>query len=70
VIVVIAGQLWTFVAGGGISAVLVGLQVFPIVIVGGARQHDRNHLAAMIIGLIDSLTTGYLGAVLAEGSAT
>jgi branched-chain amino acid transport system permease protein len=32
VIAVLAGLLWTFIAGGGISAVVVGLKVFPIVI--------------------------------------
>src|SRR6516225_11061374 len=35
VISVAAGVLWTFVSGGGFGAALVGLKVFPIVIVGG-----------------------------------
>jgi branched-chain amino acid transport system permease protein len=34
-IAVIAGVLWTLVAGGGIGAALVGLKIFPIVIIGG-----------------------------------
>jgi len=34
VVAVLAGLLWTFITGGGISAVLVGLKVFPIVIIG------------------------------------
>lgn len=35
VICVAAGTLWTFVSGGGFGAALVGLKVFPIVIIGG-----------------------------------
>ena len=32
---VIAGVLWVFVAGGGFGVALVGLKIFPIVIIGG-----------------------------------
>src|SRR5262245_38332601 len=32
---VLGGTLWTFVSGGGLGIVLVGLKVFPIVIIGG-----------------------------------
>src|SRR5205814_1298863 len=35
VVSVLAGTLWTLVAGGGLGMVLVGLKVFPIVIIGG-----------------------------------
>src|SRR6266513_1242779 len=35
VISVLAGTLWTIAAGGGLGIVLVGLRVFPIVIIGG-----------------------------------
>lgn len=66
-IAVIAGVLWTLVAGGGISAALVGLKVFPIVIVGGLDSIIGTITAAMIIGLIESLTTGYLDARLGGG---
>ena len=70
VIAVIAGVLWTFVAGGGISAVLVGLKVFPIVIIGGLDSIVGTIIGAMIIGLIESLTTGYLDASLGGGFST
>lgn len=70
VIAVIAGVLWTATAGGGISAVLVGLKVFPIVIIGGLDSILGTIVGAMIIGLIESLTTGYLDASLGGGSAT
>ena len=69
-IAVIAGVLWTFVAGGGISAVLVGLKVFPIVIIGGLDSIVGTIVGAMIIGLVESLTTGYLDASLGGGFST
>src|SRR5262249_6701947 len=35
IVSVLAGTLWTLVGGGGFGVVLVGLRVFPIVIIGG-----------------------------------
>jgi branched-chain amino acid transport system permease protein len=67
---VIAGLLWTFVGGGGIGAVLVGLKVFPIVIIGGLDSIVGTIVGAMIIGLIESLTTGYLDASIGGGFST
>ncbi len=69
-IAVIAGVLWTFVAAGGISSALVGLKVFPIVIIGGLDSIAGTIVGAMIIGLIESLTTGYLDASLGGGFST
>jgi branched-chain amino acid transport system permease protein len=70
VIAVIAGVLWTLVAGGGISAVLVGLKVFPIVIIGGLDSIIGTIVGAMVIGLVESLTAGYLDASLGGGFST
>jgi branched-chain amino acid transport system permease protein len=70
VIAVIAGVLWTFIAGGGISAVLVGLRIFPIVIIGGLDSIVGTIVGAMIIGLVESLSAGYLDASLGGGTST
>jgi branched-chain amino acid transport system permease protein len=59
-IAVIAGVLWTIVAGGGIGAALVGLKIFPIVIIGGLDSIPGTIIGAMIIGLLESLSAGYL----------
>src|ERR1700726_13337 len=56
VISVIAGILWTFVAGGGFWVGVVGLDS-----VGGSI------VAAMIIGVLESLGTGYLDPRLGGG---
>src|SRR6516165_3148407 len=51
VISVAAGVLWTFVSGGGFVVALVGLKVFPIVIIGGLDSILGAILGAMIIGV-------------------
>ena len=67
VISVIAGVLWTFVAGGGFGVALVGLKVFPIVIIGGLDSVTGCIIGAMIIGVLENLGTGYLDPRLGGG---
>jgi branched-chain amino acid transport system permease protein len=67
VISVIAGVLWTFVAGGGFGVALVGLKVFPIVIIGGLDSVVGTIVGAMILGVLESLGTGYLDPRLGGG---
>jgi branched-chain amino acid transport system permease protein len=67
VISVAAGVLWTFVAGGGFGVALVGLKVFPIVIIGGLDSILGAIVGAMIIGVLESLGTGYLDPRLGGG---
>jgi len=50
-----AGVLWTFVAGGGFGAALVGLKVFPIVVIGGFDSVTGTIIGAMIVGLLESM---------------
>jgi branched-chain amino acid transport system permease protein len=68
---VAAGVLWTFVSGGGFGVALLGLKVFPIVIIGGLDSGLDSVLGAivgaMIIGVIESLGTGYLDPRLGGG---
>jgi branched-chain amino acid transport system permease protein len=60
IICVIAGTLWTFVSGGGFSLVLVGLKVFPIVIIGGLDSIPGAIIGAMVVGLLESFAAGYI----------
>jgi branched-chain amino acid transport system permease protein len=64
---VAAGVLWTFVAGGGFGIALVGLKVLPIVIIGGLDSIPGAVVGAMIIGVLESLGTGYLDPALGGG---
>jgi len=59
-ICVIAGTLWTFISGGGFSLILVGLKVFPIVIIGGLDSIPGVVIGAMFVGLLESLAAGYI----------
>jgi branched-chain amino acid transport system permease protein len=67
VISVAGGVLWTFVTGGGFGVALVGLKVFPIVIIGGLDSILGAIVGAMIIGVLESLGAGYLDPRLGGG---
>ena len=70
VISVAAGILWVFVAGGGFGVALVGLKIFPIVIIGGLDSLPGTIVAAMLIGVLESLGAGYLDPELGGGFGT
>jgi branched-subunit amino acid ABC-type transport system permease component len=70
VISVAAGVLWTFVSGGGFGVALVGLKVFPIVIIGGLDSILGAIVGAMIIGVLESLAPVISTLASAADSAT
>jgi len=59
-ICVLGGTLWTFVNGGGFGIGLIGLKIFPIVVIGGLDSIPGTIIAAMLIGVLESIATGYL----------
>jgi branched-chain amino acid transport system permease protein len=67
VICVLAGTLWTSVTGGGFGMALVGLKVFPIVVLGGLDSLAGTIVGAMLVGLLESLAAGYLDPMLGAG---
>ena len=67
---VVAGTLWTFISGGGFGLVLVGLKVFPIVIIGGLDSIPGTMLAAIFVGMLESVAAGYLDPLLGGGFST
>ena len=67
VIAVAAGVLWTYITGGGFNLVLVGLKVFPIVIIGGLDSIAGVIVGAMLIGWIETLAAGYLDPIMGGG---
>lgn len=67
VIAVVAGTLSVAVGGGGLSLVLVGLKVFPIVVVGGMDSVVGTVVGALLIGVLESEAAGYLDPVLGAG---
>ncbi len=67
VIALLAGVLWTFVAGSGFGVVLLGLKVFPIVIVGGLDSLAGTLVGAFGLGVLESLAAGYLDPIVGGG---
>jgi len=67
---VLAGAVWTSAAGGGFGLVLVGLKVFPIVIIGGLDSIAGTIAGAAVVGVLESLAAGYLDPLLGGGSGT
>jgi branched-chain amino acid transport system permease protein len=67
VVAVVAGVLWTYVTGGGFGVALIGLKVFPIVILGGLNSIGGTTVAAIAIGVTESLANGYLDEPLGGG---
>jgi branched-chain amino acid transport system permease protein len=57
---VLAGTLWTAVSGGGFGVEVLGLKVFPIVIIGGLNSISGTIVAAILVGVLESLAAGYL----------
>lgn len=62
-----AGVLWSAVSGGGFGTALVGLKVFPIVVIGGLNSIPGCILGAMLIGVAESLASGYLDRLAGSG---
>jgi branched-chain amino acid transport system permease protein len=67
---VVAGTLWAVVAGGGFGMALVGLKVFPIVIIGGLDSIAGTIVGAILVGVLESLAAGYLDPVVGGGFST
>jgi branched-chain amino acid transport system permease protein len=70
ILCVVAGTLWTLMAGGGVGVVLVGLKVLPIVIIGGLDSLPGPLLGALVVGLLESLAAGYLDPLVGGGFST
>jgi branched-chain amino acid transport system permease protein len=67
---VLAGTLWTAAAGGGLGLLLVGLKVFPIVVIGGLDSVPGTVVAAVVVGVLESVSAGYLDPLLGAGFST
>ena len=66
----VAGTLWAFTSGGGWSLALVGLRVFPIVIIGGLDSVPGTIVGALFVGTLESVAAGYLDPFLGGGFST
>ncbi len=67
IIAVFAGTLGTFIWGGGFGMLLVGLKVFPIVIIGGLDNIPGVILGAVFVGMLESVAAGYIDPIVGGG---
>ena len=67
VLSVLAGTLWVSVASSGLGLVVVGLKVFPVVVIGGLDSIPATIIAALLVGVLESLVAGYLDPVVGTG---
>ena len=67
VVSVLGGILWTAASGGGFGLVLLGLRVFPIVVIGGLDSLLGCIVGAMATAILESLAGGYLDPIVGAG---
>jgi branched-chain amino acid transport system permease protein len=67
---VCAGVLWAQVSGGGFGMALVGLKVFPIVIIGGLDSIPGALVGGVAVGVLESLAAGYVDPLVGGGFGT
>jgi branched-chain amino acid transport system permease protein len=70
VLAVLAGTLWSFVSGGGFGTTLLGLKIFPIVIVGGLDSIPGAIVGAVLVGVLEGMTAAYLAPAIGGGVST
>jgi branched-chain amino acid transport system permease protein len=65
-IAVLDGVLWSALRGGMFGFAVVGLKVFPIVIIGGLDSMIGTLLGGLLVGVLDSLTAAYVDPLLGD----
>src|SRR5207253_4549905 len=68
IVAAIGGILWGNMLGVDTQLSLVGLKVFPVVILGGLDSIAGAVVGGLIIGVVESLAAGYLGPYVGGGT--
>ncbi len=64
----LGGIIWGSMLGVDIQLALVGLKVFPVVILGGLDSIGGALLGGLIVGIVESLAAGYLDPYVGGGT--
>jgi len=64
----LAGIVWGSMLGVDVQIAVVGLKVFPVVILGGLDSIGGALLGGLIIGIVESLAAGYLDPYVGGGT--
>jgi len=68
VVSALGGIIWGSMLGVDIQLALVGLKVFPVVILGGLDSIGGALLGGLIVGVVESLAAGYLDPYVGGGT--
>ncbi|MBS0223978.1 MAG: branched-chain amino acid ABC transporter permease [Proteobacteria bacterium] len=68
VVSALGGIIWGNMLGVDIQLALVGLKVFPVVILGGLDSIGGALLGGVIVGIVESLAAGYLDPYVGGGT--
>jgi branched-chain amino acid transport system permease protein len=64
----LGGGVWGRMLGVDVQLALVGLKVFPVVILGGLDSIGGALIGGLIIGIVESLAAGYLDPYVGGGT--
>ena len=64
----LGGIVWGSMLGVDVQLALVGLKVFPVVILGGLDSIGGAMVGGLIVGLVESLAAGYLDPYVGGGT--
>ena len=64
----LGGVVWGAMLGVDVQLALVGLKVFPVVILGGLDSIGGALIGGLIIGIVESLAAGYLDPYVGGGT--
>ena len=64
----LGGMIWGSMLGVDVQLALVGLKVFPVVILGGLDSIGGAMVGGLIIGIVESLAAGYLDPYVGGGT--
>ena len=68
VVAVVGGLVWGSLLGVDTMVALVGLKVFPVVILGGLDSIPGVVVGGLIVGAVESLAAGYLDPIVGGGT--
>ena len=64
----LGGMIWGSMLGVDVQLALVGLKVFPVVILGGLDSIGGAVVGGLIVGIVESLAAGYLDPYVGGGT--
>jgi branched-chain amino acid transport system permease protein len=68
IVAVIGGVIWGSLLGVDFMLALVGLKVFPVVILGGLESVPGVIIGGLIVGAVESIAAGYLDPIVGGGT--